>query len=168
MPKKIMRIIVSICTYVYILLIVPLAVSGFFGIHSFAVISGSMTPEIPVASLVLSKETPFDDLKVGDVITFMAAEDQTVTHRIVAIDKENKKISTKGDANDQADSKPVSYENVVGKVIFHAPYIGYLMSMTNNKGSVFFIAGIGVMLFALNFLLEDSKKPSAEMKEKQS
>lgn len=168
MPKKIVRTVVSIVTYMYVLLIVPLAISGFFGIHSFAVISGSMSPEIPTASLVLSKETDFDKLKVGDVVTYMIEGDQTVTHRIISIDKDNKKITTKGDANDQADNKAVSYENIVGKVIFHVPYAGYLMAMTNNKGSVVFISGIGIMLFALNFLLEDEKKTSTKIKEQQS
>ena len=160
MPKKIARIMVSILTYVYVLTIVPLAVSGFFGIHCFAVISASMSPEIPTASLVLSKETDFDKLEVNDVITYLISEDQTVTRRIISIDKEKQKITTKGDANDQADSKPVSYENVVGKVIFHAPYIGHLFAITNKKGIVIFIAGMGIMLFALNFLLEDDKKAS--------
>lgn len=165
MHKKIARTAVSILTYLYILAIVPLAIAGFFGIHSYAVISASMSPEIPTASLVLAKEIPFEKLEVGDVVTYMVAEDQTVTHRITSIDKEKKKITTKGDANDQEDSKPVSYENVIGKVIFHLPYLGYLMVLTNSKGSVFFIAGIGIMLFALNFLLEDEKKvPSAAVK----
>ena len=94
MPKKIARIMVSILTYVYVLTIVPLAVSGFFGIHCFAVISASMSPEIPTASLVLSKETDFDKLEVNDVITYLISEDQTVTRRIISIDK-NRRLQPK-------------------------------------------------------------------------
>ena len=158
MPKKIARIVVTILTFLYILAVIPLSVSGIFGIHPFVVTSGSMSPEIPTASLILSKKTPFEKLKAGDVITFMVYEEQTATHRIVSIDKTAKTFSTKGDAIDQKDSRPVSYENVVGKVIFHMPKVGYLLAGSDRKSSIIMIAGMGLMLFALNFLLEEDRK----------
>ena len=88
MLKKIGHIIVNILLIIYILAVVPLSVCGFFGIHPYAVVSGSMEPAISTGTMVFSKETSFKNLKKGDVITFMISEDQTVTHRIVSVDED--------------------------------------------------------------------------------
>ena len=50
-----------------------------------------------------------------------------VTHRIVSVDREEKLVTTKGDANQVCDASPVSWENIEGKVRFHIPGIGYLL-----------------------------------------
>lgn len=166
MPKKIARTTVNVLTFIYILFILPFALTGIIGIRTYAVTSGSMEPDIPTASLVFVKNTSFENLKKGDVITFLIADNQTATHRIISVDKKEKKFTTKGDANEQADNKSVSYENVVGKVIFHIPYLGYLMAVSCNKGKIVLIAGIGLLLFALNLLFEDTeaKDPKKQVK----
>ena len=55
---------------------------------------------------------------------------------------------------------------MVGKVIFHIPYLGYLMAVSCNKGKIVLIAGIGLLLFALNLLFEDTeaKDPKKQVK----
>lgn len=164
MLRKIGRIIVNALLIIYILAVVPLSVCGFFGIHPYAVVSGSMEPAISTGSMVFSKETSFKNLKKGDVITFMISEDQTVTHRIASVDEDKKKFTTKGDANDVEDSKSVSYENVIGKVIFHVPYLGYTMVMTGTKGRIILMAGIGLVLFSLCLLTETNTKNAKQEK----
>ena len=63
MPKKIARTTVNVLTFIYILFILPFALTGIFGIRTYAVTSGSMEPDIPTASLVFVKNTSFENLK---------------------------------------------------------------------------------------------------------
>ena len=173
MLKKIGLIIVDILLAAYVIAIVPFtAACEFFGIHPYAVTSGSMEPAIQTGSLVLAKETPFKELEIGEVITFMIGKDQTVTHRITAVDSKAHKFTTKGDANNTEDARRVSYKNVVGKVILHIPKAGYLLVMSGTKGRFIFIAGAGVALIALSSLLQPSvpagkrkASPAAQEKE---
>ena len=162
MLKKAGHIIVNILLIIYILAVVPISACGLFGIHPYAVTSGSMEPAIPTGSMVFSKET-FDKLKEGDVITFMISDEQTVTHRIKSIDTDKEKFTTKGDANDVEDSKQVSYENVIGKVVLHVPYLGYMMVMSGTKGRI--------VLLSLCFFTEEDKpgsKKSLKKEEKET
>lgn len=98
-----------------------LPVQGMYKLYT--VQSGSMSPKIPTGSLVVV--IPSDSYAVGDVITFTDSADSTstTTHRIIGLNGTS--YLTKGDANDGADIDPVQKTNVVGKVIFHLPYIGY-------------------------------------------
>lgn len=63
MPKKIARTTVNVLTFIYILFILPFTLTGIIGIRTYAVTSGSMEPDIPTASLVFVKNTPFENLK---------------------------------------------------------------------------------------------------------
>lgn len=106
-----------------------------------AVLTSSMEPEIPVGSLVIINPVPYDDINIGDDITFIRDSNLTlVTHRVIKKDDETQQITTQGIANNSPD-KPTSYVNVVGKVELHIKYIGYLVIWTSTlKGKI--ICGI--------------------------
>ena len=57
--------------------------------NAYVVETGSMIPEILVKDVVLTKKIDTEDIKVGDVITFISADPRlpgiTITHRIVDI-----------------------------------------------------------------------------------
>jgi signal peptidase len=103
------------------------------GYRFFMVESGSMEPSIKTASIILIKGA--NDYKVGDVVTFNANPGQPlklssaiVTHRIFEIKDDPQKgrlIITKGDANKTPDSEPIKKEQIIGKVVFDLPYLGY-------------------------------------------
>lgn len=95
--------------------------------------SGSMEPAIKTGSIVVIK--PADNYEVGDVISFHGGfrlpngEELAVTHRIV-----EKKVGsggivykTKGDANDDPDTNEIKERQVVGKVLFNFPYVGFVV-----------------------------------------
>ena len=94
----------------------------------------------------------------------MISDEQTVTHRIKRINTDKEKFTTKGDANDVEDSKQVSYENVIGKVVLHVPYLGYMMVMSGTKGRIVLLAGIGLVLFSLCFFTEESTDQKKSLK----
>lgn len=102
------------------------------GMKFYCVQTGSMYPSYPVGTMIIVKPMEFAELKENDVITFQIGGNTTVTHRVVGIDKENRLFQTKGDNNQTADSAPVKYENVVGKVVFGVQKIGYLIIFLNT------------------------------------
>jgi len=76
--------------------------------QSFYVRSGSMTPTIPVGSLVIATRTPADKLRIGDVIVFERPDrpGTMVVHRIFAVEETSsgRAFLTKGDANGSPDA----------------------------------------------------------------
>lgn len=128
-----------------------------FGVEMKAVLTGSMEPELPVGSLLIIAPAEYDEIKVGDDITFVRDKNLTlVTHRVIEKDDETQKITTQGIANNSAD-KPTSYGNVVGKVAFHIPFAGYFVIWTSDlKGKI--ICGIIIAaLVALSILFSNSE-----------
>ena len=89
--------------------------------------SGSMAPAIKMGSMVVVK--PAESYAINDVITFgeMGKDKTPITHRIHDIRvQEGKSIYiTKGDANEDIDQKEISGNEVIGKVLFDIPYLGY-------------------------------------------
>lgn len=71
------------------------------GLYLFSIESGSMEPTLPVRSVILSR-SPRDPaaLHEGDIVTFRTTGGDIVTHRIIAMERdENGKVryTTKGD-----------------------------------------------------------------------
>ena len=93
--------------------------------------SGSMEPFIKTGSVVLIK--PASSYKIGDVITFEGnfkdakGKKIPISHRIVEMKVEGSQpiYITKGDANEERDSKEVLQNQVIGKVYLIIPYLGY-------------------------------------------
>lgn len=129
-----------------------------------AVLTGSMEPELPVGSLLIIKPADYEHIEVGDDITFVRDANLTlVTHRVIEKDDETRHITTQGIANNTPD-KPTSYENVVGKVVFHIPYVGYFVIWTSTLKGKVICAIIIAALVAFSILISepDSKKEKAE------
>ena len=95
--------------------------------------SGSMEPSIKVGSVVVVK--PSESYEAGDVITYEGGfRDERggripVTHRIVEKKTEGGSLAyvTKGDANDDPDNRVVRERQIIGKVLFDVPYMGYIV-----------------------------------------
>lgn len=104
--------------------------------------SGSMEPAIKTGSLAVIK--PMSLYKVGDIVTFGkdTKKDIPTTHRIIADRVENGTMiySTKGDANEDKDTKEIKQNEIIGKTIFSVPYAGYIIDFAKQPlGFVIFI-----------------------------
>lgn len=122
-----------------------------------AVMTPSMEPELPVGSLVLVQPTAYEDIYIGDDITFVRDQNLTlVTHRVIEKDDKTQFITTQGIANNSADA-PVNYQNVVGKVIFHIPYIGYFVIWISTKKGKIICEIIIVAVVAFSILISKSE-----------
>lgn len=112
-----------------------------FGLQMFVVNSGSMEPKIHTGSVVIDHKA--DNYKVGDVITFkISGSANTATHRIVTVNNDGTGVTyqVKGDANNSPDPDLVPAANIVGKVKFSIPLVGYLVAFIKTlPGLVIFI-----------------------------
>ena len=149
-----------------------LLVPMLFGNRTLAVLSGSMEPKIPVGAAVYVQECSPYALEVGDIITYQMGSSTLVTHRIVNIDEETQEITTQGDANHAPDSAPVAFSNVVGKVVFWIPLLGYLSIYIKTPLGIAVGCGILIVLILLNFLpdilTEEEEAPAKKGRKKKS
>lgn len=155
-PKKIKKIWDTVTT-VLVVLVVIFAIflmgSRLVGLQVFNVISGSMEPTYSVGDLIYVKSVDPDSVKVGDPITFVLNEDLVVaTHRVVAIDSENRQFTTKGDANSTEDAAPVHFNNLIGSPVFAIPLLGYVSAYIQSPPGMYVAVGFGVLLLAAVFL----------------
>lgn len=123
------------------------------------VYTGSMVPSIGVGSVVAIKPVNPDNLEVGDVICYRFSETTSVTHRIIEVNDEG--FITKGDANEDPDQLAVKKEDVIGKVVFTLPLIGYLSSFTRTAvGYICLVVTPAVLLigFEIKNIIVELKK----------
>lgn len=161
MLKKICNFLLTILLIVLLLVAVALIAPPMLGYQSMAVLSGSMEPNIAVGAIVYAKEVEPSELKVGDIITYRLSGDTRVTHRIKEIDTTQQCFITKGDANEVADATPVAFEQVIGKVDFYLPLLGYMSIYIKTPLGIVAICGVLFLMLLLNFLPDlfvDEKK----------
>lgn len=148
---------------------VALVVLHFTGVEFFTVESASMTPKYPKDALVFVKDTQPENIKVGDVVTYVMNENGVlVTHRVVSIDNNEETFTTKGDANESEDPKPVLWGNVVGKVIFGIPKIGAAFRLFSGKDAKIYIIAVIVVLGIISVVGDIAEKRRRTRKEENS
>lgn len=152
-----------------VLLCAVLIPKFFFGVEMKAVQTASMEPDLPVGSLLIIVPAAYEDINVGDDITYVRDEQLTlVTHRVISKDDENQKLTTQGTANNTPDN-PVSYQNIVGKVMFSIPLLGYILIWTSTLAGKIILGIIIVSLVALSIILgKDEPKKKNRQKAKTS
>ncbi|EMA06216.1 signal peptidase I [Haloferax denitrificans] len=145
------RVLGGVVLLVAVALVVVLAAPQAFGADaSYTVLSGSMSPTFDAGDVVVVRDVPPADISEGDIITYREAgsaitDERTdrVTHRVVAVDRsgDSPVFRTKGDANEDVDSDPVTADRVVGRVWFHVPYLGLAAQFVQS--------GLGLVLFVI-------------------
>ena len=138
----------------------PLTVPRFMGYEIYEVISGSMEPEIPVGSILYVKRAEPEEIIPGDVIAFRR-DGSVITHRV----EENRYVEgefiTRGDANSREDLRPVPYECLTGKTVWHFPALGRVMSlMSGTTGKIYaaILAACGVMFHMVAGALRERRQ----------
>lgn len=106
-----------------------LFVAGVFKYRPVAILTYSMEPIFTRGDAVIVEKLDDEEknkLKNGDIIQYQV-DKTVVVHRIIKVKKEdNKKVYIlKGDNNNAKDPKPVYMEQIMGKVLFSIPKVGY-------------------------------------------
>lgn len=129
--------ILTYIIYAIVIIFAILAISAKFsigGIKLLVVKSGSMEPTIKTGSLVIDKTESI--YKIDDIVTFKNRDKplETTTHRIVGeeIISNIKVFKTQGDANGTPDSAKLLPDQIVGKVIFKIPFLGYIVAFART------------------------------------
>ena len=146
-----------------VLLIVSIVpITGNFKV--LVVQSGSMEPKIRTGSIVVVK--PAIDYKIGEVITFgpMSKTKAPTTHRItdIKIEADQPIYLTKGDANNAADQREVTKREVIGKVLFSAPFLGYVVNFAKKPLGFLLI----IIVPAIIIIYDEIRKIVDEIKNK--
>lgn len=151
--KQIWNFISTVFVVLMVLFAVFLMGSRLLGYQCYTVISGSMEPAYSVGDLLYVKDVDPDNIKIGDPITFVLNEDLVVaTHRVIAVDSENQRFYTKGDANEIEDAEPVHFNNVIGVPQFSIPKLGYLSDFIQHPPGSYITIGAGIVLILLVFV----------------
>jgi len=163
--KMIKNILFWASTIALVIAIVLVAAPKLFGVELRAIVTGSMTPDIPVGSLVVIVPTAAEDIKVGDDISFMTVGDKVVTHRVVEIDRDKNEFVTWGIANDpNAKDAPNRYENILGVVRYHVPFAGMIFSwLATMQGKVISVTAIVVIYILSTIIGVWSKKEEEQV-----
>lgn len=121
------------------------------------VLTSSMEPSLATGSLALVKSTPEDELKVGDIITYnpLEGDNVLVSHRIISIDDDQ--ITTMGDNNNTPD-RPLSYDAVIGKVLFAIPILGYLIDYLKTPIGIVTFVAVVILFEIIQYLIKNRMK----------
>jgi len=103
-----------------------------FNHHINVVEGGSMSPTFEAGSLAIVRPTDPGNIEAGDIITYSSPgenEDLT-THRVMEVNKEGEGLSftTRGDANTTNDARPVTPEQIQGRMVTSIPYGGHVLN----------------------------------------
>ena len=115
--------------------------SSLGGDSEFIVVTGnSMLPAIESGSLAMVKKSP--TYEVGDIAVYKNdALNRTVIHRIVT--ENDNGFTFQGDNNRQRDPGIITQDKIHGKVMFIAPYVGYLLNLFKNPMIIALLALAG-------------------------
>ena len=133
--------------------------------RAYVIQSGSMEPSLKTGSAIFT--FPKSSYVSGDIVTFRPDNSKTlVTHRIVSKQYPNGVFSepvylTSGDANEEFDNWELSNSQIVGKVIFSLPYLGYAVDFVKRPQGfiLLIIVPVTIIIYEeLKFLAVELKK----------
>jgi signal peptidase len=156
----------ALATLVLAILIIGLSaqLAPLAGGRVFAIRTGSMAPSMPVGALVISSAVNPQDLVVGDAITISLGGGTALTHRIAAIVQQDDRqmFRLKGDANPAPDPVLVVPEQILGRVAFSLPLLGFLLAMLSMPSGIVALLSIGALLVTAGWLLDELEDAEAD------
>lgn len=168
------KIAAAVCNILGILILLsviaaflPITLPRFMGYQIFNIVSGSMEPAIPTGSLVYVEGVQPAEVQEGEIIAYYSGG-TAVTHRVVQNRLVEGEFITKGDANAQEDLNAIPYVSLVGRVVYHIPYIGqFLVIYTSGIGKIYIVcyAACGVLFNMLAGRLRDRSREKEEVRE---
>lgn len=165
--KILYQIVIIVCV-ILILIIVLQKISdsnrSIAGYRIFRVITGSMEPEYQVGEVVISKEVPAEDIKVGDDIVYRGTYGEyagkIIMHEVIKIDRdENNKLNfhAKGLLSASVEDPQIKEEQIYGVVKVKSRLIALLYDLATNIYTAFVIITILVLNVFISFKFSGKK-----------
>lgn len=118
-----------------------------------------MEPTINVGDIIIVSGIEKSKINVDDIVTF-EQEGKTITHRIVEINyaDQEKKYVTKGDNNEVNDIEEITYEQIIGTLVFKIPRIGNIILLLEDKIYVILLLNLALIIYINTRRVEEKKK----------
>ena len=160
MASSTKNLIKDVIVIVVAIAIIWLGLQAVFGTANpfYVVSSGSMIPALEVYDvIVVEGNTPFGDIKKGDIIVFYSpklyeqGKERVIVHRVsLEMGEDPKIVRTKGDANPSSiagTDYPITKKEYLGKVEYVVPQVGYVTQILQPPINYIIIAVIiGIMI----------------------
>ena len=163
-------VILVVIEVVLILFIIFSRASGevptIFGHSVYVIVSPSMTPELEVGDIIVSKQYDGGELAVGDVVEYVAEsgamKGNIITHKIISVTGEgdDRVIVTKGTANTEADA-PIRPDQVVSVMVYKTVIIDKLYGIISNTAGFLCLVILplaGLVVFEIIDIRKEMKK----------
>ena len=151
--------------------IIWLGLQAVFGTANpfYVVSSGSMIPVLQIYDvIVVEGNTPFQDVKKGDIIVFYSPKlyeqgnERVIVHRVSLLMGDDPKIvRTKGDANPASiagTDYPITEKEYLGKVQYVVPQVGYITQILQPPINYIIIAVVIGVMVVKHFTGKEKKK----------
>lgn len=131
------------------------------------VVSESMVPTLGVGDfIVVGQISNFDNLVAepppeGDILVFLKSgtSDEYIVHRAIDSNKNGQwYFTTKGDNNARQDHLKVSESNVMGKVIWSIPLLGYFPMFIKTSRGLLTVVGLMAIVFFADYIMPDKRE----------
>ena len=169
--KSSIKILANLALAISVLLLLAvLAAPPLIGLSLQTILSGSMEPYLKTGALIAMVKTNPGDVQVGDVIGFkVEGMDTPVCHRVIElIDAEQGGgFKTKGDANETPDPWVVKPESLLGRVVFHLSWVGYISKFIKTPRGFALLLGLpATIIMALELKNLFGTKPTRRRRPK--
>jgi signal peptidase len=149
--------------------VVLAVIPALHGGKALNVLTGSMEPTLtPGDMAIVYPVSGFEDIEVGDIVTFMPNPDDPtlITHRAVgwgqSADGETTLI-TRGDANG-ANDDPVREKQVRAKMAYSVPWVGNVLQYSDfGKPMILVVAAIALIVYAVYAMLTSRVRRNARI-----
>lgn len=152
--KKFLSILANLVLGICVLLLLATFLApSLFGFAFEPILGGSMEPAIKTGAMIAIGKVAPEEVQVGDIIGFrVEGMDTPVCHRVIEIVETEEGIGflTKGDANESPDTWVVKPENLIGRVVFHLSWLGYIAKFIKEPYGFGLLIGLpAVIIIAL-------------------
>lgn len=162
LTARVLRTAGNLLVAAVLLLSLAFILPSLFGYERYVITGGSMSGTFEKGAVAFEKTVPVEDLKVGDVITYLPPPDSglttLVTHRIVTARTTGAGevvLRTQGDANPDPDPwRFTLHDTVQPKVEFTVPTVGWLFLGLADREIRMLLIGVPAVLVALHSLRE--------------
>ena len=168
--KKVVKIVLKILYQILIILCVLLTIiiilqkmsnsnRTILGYRLFRVITGSMEPEYDVGTVVICKETPMNEIKIGDDIVYIGTygdyNGKIIMHEVVGIDKDennnNVNFHAKGLHQASVEDPQIKPNQIFGVVKHQSAILTLLYNLATSIYSAFIIITVLVLNVFISF-----------------
>ena len=167
--KLLYQLLIVLCVILTIIILLQKVSNNnrtIFGYRIFRVITGSMEPQYDVGTVVICKEVPINNIKVGDDIVYLGTygdyNGKIIMHSVINIDKDennnNINFHAKGLHSASMEDPQIKPNQIFGIVKIQSGILTKLYELATSIYSAFIIITILVLNVFISFRISGNEK----------